>query len=107
MAVMSTGSAEVIAVSSIIIYDVYQAYLCPFRPNMKVNLIPIPLVLILTYTFESNLGVLVNKYHLRYKICVVGQNFLHLNYVFIDCCTKYDDLCYLYIGNLTQFFIKK
>jgi len=35
MAVMSTGSAEVIAVSSIIIYDVYQAYLCPFRPNMK------------------------------------------------------------------------
>jgi Na+/proline symporter len=35
MAVMSTGSAEVIAVSSIIIYDVYQAYLCPFRPDIK------------------------------------------------------------------------
>eukprot|EP00088_Acartia_fossae_P002402 TRINITY_DN10975_c0_g2_i3.p1 TRINITY_DN10975_c0_g2~~TRINITY_DN10975_c0_g2_i3.p1 ORF type:complete len:661 (-),score=169.34 TRINITY_DN10975_c0_g2_i3:383-2365(-) len=35
MAVMSTGSAEVIAVASIIIYDVYQAYLCPFRPNLK------------------------------------------------------------------------
>merc|ERR1719193_2037668 len=35
MAVMSTGSAEVIAVSSIVIYDVYQAYLCPFRKNVK------------------------------------------------------------------------
>jgi len=35
MAVMSTGSAEVIAVSSIIIYDVYQAYLCPYRPDLK------------------------------------------------------------------------
>jgi hypothetical protein len=35
MAVMSTGSAEVIAVSSIIIYDVYQTYLCPFRPDLK------------------------------------------------------------------------
>merc|ERR1740123_2588482 len=35
MAVMSTGSAEVIAVSSIIIYDVYQAYICPFRPDLK------------------------------------------------------------------------
>merc|ERR1712038_1767137 len=34
MAIMSTGSAEVIAVASIIIYDVYQAYICPFRPNM-------------------------------------------------------------------------
>merc|ERR1719229_2047411 len=35
MAVMSTGSAEVIAVASIIIYDVYQAYICPFRPDLK------------------------------------------------------------------------
>ena len=35
MAVMSTGSAEVIAVASIIIYDVYQAYVQPFRPDMK------------------------------------------------------------------------
>ena len=35
MAVMSTGSAEVIAVSSIVIYDVYQAYICPFKPNLK------------------------------------------------------------------------
>merc|ERR1712106_56893 len=35
MAVMSTGSAEVIAVSSIVIYDVYQAYICPFNPNLK------------------------------------------------------------------------
>ena len=39
MAVMSTGSAEVIAVSSIVIYDVYQAYLCPFRPNLKVSIL--------------------------------------------------------------------
>jgi len=35
MAVMSTGSAEVIAVASIVIYDVYQTYLCPFRPNLQ------------------------------------------------------------------------
>merc|ERR1740128_757328 len=35
MAVMSTGSAEVIAVASIVIYDVYQAYLCTFKPNLK------------------------------------------------------------------------
>ena len=35
MAVMSTGSAEVIAVASIVIYDVYQAYICPFRPGLK------------------------------------------------------------------------
>merc|ERR1712088_555667 len=35
MAVMSTGSAEVIAVASIIIYDIYQAYVCPYNPNLK------------------------------------------------------------------------
>merc|ERR1712226_974398 len=35
MAVMSTGSAEIIAVASIVIYDVYQAYICPFKPNLK------------------------------------------------------------------------
>merc|ERR1719410_1399432 len=35
MAVMSTGSAEVIAVASIVIYDVYQAYICPFRPGLQ------------------------------------------------------------------------
>jgi hypothetical protein len=35
MAVMSTGSAEVIAVASIVIYDIYQAYICPFKPNLK------------------------------------------------------------------------
>ncbi len=35
MAVMSTGSAEVIAVASIIIYDVYQAYIQPFREDLK------------------------------------------------------------------------
>merc|ERR1719273_1395169 len=34
MAVMSTGSAEVIAVASIVIYDIYQAYVVPFRPNL-------------------------------------------------------------------------
>merc|ERR1719189_735617 len=35
MAVMSTGSAEIIAVASIVIYDVYQAYVAPFRPDLK------------------------------------------------------------------------
>merc|ERR1712038_1662669 len=35
MAVMSTGSAEVIAVASIIIYDIYQAYIVPFRKDLK------------------------------------------------------------------------
>lgn len=35
MAVMSTGSAEVIAVASIIIYDIYQAYVEPFRADLK------------------------------------------------------------------------
>lgn len=35
MAVMSTGSAEVIAVASILIYDVYQTYIQPFRPDIK------------------------------------------------------------------------
>ena len=35
MAVMSTGSAEIIAVASLIIYDVYQAYIQPFRKNLK------------------------------------------------------------------------
>jgi len=35
MAVMSTGSAEVIAVASIVIYDVYQTYIKPFRPSLK------------------------------------------------------------------------
>merc|ERR1719436_2076202 len=32
---MSTGSAEVIAVASILIYDVYQAYICPFKKDLK------------------------------------------------------------------------
>ncbi|CAH1789775.1 unnamed protein product [Owenia fusiformis] len=35
MAVMSTGSAEVIAVASLIVYDVYQPYINPFRKNLK------------------------------------------------------------------------
>ncbi len=37
MAVMSTGSAEVIAVASIIIYDIYQAYIEPFRSDLKLG----------------------------------------------------------------------
>ena len=37
MAVMSTGSAEVIAVASIIIYDIYQAYVEPFRKDLKLG----------------------------------------------------------------------
>jgi Na+/proline symporter len=36
MAVMSTGSAEVIAVSSIIIYDIYQTHIAPFRSDIQV-----------------------------------------------------------------------
>lgn len=31
MALMSTGSGEVMAVSSIIVYDIYQTYIRPFR----------------------------------------------------------------------------
>jgi Na+/proline symporter len=31
MALMSTGSGEVMAVSSIIIYDIYKVYINPFR----------------------------------------------------------------------------
>ncbi|XP_076358107.1 uncharacterized protein LOC143250869 isoform X2 [Tachypleus tridentatus] len=37
MAVMSTGSAEVIAVASVIIYDVYQVYIQPFRKKLTEN----------------------------------------------------------------------
>jgi len=35
MAVMSTGSAEVIAVASLIIYDIYQMYVAPYRKDLK------------------------------------------------------------------------
>ncbi|CAH1789774.1 unnamed protein product [Owenia fusiformis] len=35
MAIMSTGSAEVIAVASLIVYDVYQPYINPFRKNLR------------------------------------------------------------------------
>ncbi|XP_037082167.1 urea-proton symporter DUR3-like [Pollicipes pollicipes] len=35
MAVMSTGSAEVIAVASIIVYDVFQTHLQPFRDDTR------------------------------------------------------------------------
>lgn len=31
MALMSTGSGEVMAVSSIIVYDIYKVYINPFR----------------------------------------------------------------------------
>lgn len=31
MALMSTGSGEVMAMSSIIVYDIYQTYVKPFR----------------------------------------------------------------------------
>ena len=31
MALMSTGSGEVMAMSSIIVYDIYQTYIKPFR----------------------------------------------------------------------------
>ena len=31
MTLMSTGSGEVMAVSSIIVYDIYQIYVSPFR----------------------------------------------------------------------------
>jgi Na+/proline symporter len=41
MAVMSTGSAEVIAVSSIIIYDIYQTHIAPFKPDIQVLTIEI------------------------------------------------------------------
>ncbi|XP_060064863.1 uncharacterized protein LOC132545205 [Ylistrum balloti] len=34
MAVMSTGSGEVMAISSIIVYDFYQTYIRPFRRNV-------------------------------------------------------------------------
>lgn len=37
MALMSTGSGEVMAVSSIIVYDIYQSYVKPFRRNLKRN----------------------------------------------------------------------
>ncbi|KAL8616992.1 hypothetical protein ACOMHN_014163 [Nucella lapillus] len=33
MALMSTGSGEVMALSSIIVYDIYQTYIRPFRPD--------------------------------------------------------------------------
>ncbi|KAJ8298157.1 hypothetical protein KUTeg_024688 [Tegillarca granosa] len=35
MALMSTGSGEVMAISSIIVYDIYQTYLRPFRKGLK------------------------------------------------------------------------
>ncbi|XP_033744067.1 urea-proton symporter DUR3-like [Pecten maximus] len=35
MALMSTGSGEVMAISSIIVYDIYQTYIKPFRQGLK------------------------------------------------------------------------
>ena len=62
MAVMSTGSAEVIAVSSIVIYDVYQTYLWPFRPNLKVRLT-------VNLLLESYQEMLVANLFLEYWTC--------------------------------------
>ncbi|CAH1782060.1 unnamed protein product [Owenia fusiformis] len=50
MAVMSTGSAEVIAVASIIVYDIYQIYVLPFRKNCDMKScvlcnLPLPVVM--------------------------------------------------------------
>ena len=36
-AVMSTGAGQVIAISSMIIYDIYQPYVRPFREHHKAN----------------------------------------------------------------------
>ena len=36
-AVMSTGAGQVIAISSMIIYDIYQPYVRPFRDHHKAN----------------------------------------------------------------------
>ncbi|KAF0290949.1 Urea-proton symporter DUR3 [Amphibalanus amphitrite] len=41
MAVMSTGSAEVIAVASIIVYDVFQTHLRPFRADLPFGHCPL------------------------------------------------------------------
>ncbi|XP_071127147.1 uncharacterized protein [Mytilus edulis] len=38
MALMSTGAAEVMAVSSIIVYDIYAAHIAPFRRDMMYGL---------------------------------------------------------------------
>lgn len=38
MTLMSTGSGEVMAVSSIIVYDIYQVYINPFRFVQPVRL---------------------------------------------------------------------
>nr|WGU51206.1 DUR3-like urea transporter subtype A1 [Theodoxus fluviatilis] len=35
MALMSTGSGEVMAISSIIVYDIYQTYIQPFRKDLE------------------------------------------------------------------------
>ncbi|XP_035829821.1 uncharacterized protein LOC101856160 [Aplysia californica] len=35
MLLMSTGASEVMGVASIIVYDIYQSYLCPYRKNHK------------------------------------------------------------------------
>ncbi|CAH1784392.1 unnamed protein product [Owenia fusiformis] len=37
MAIMSTGSAEVIAMSSLIVYDIYQPYINPFRKELDAS----------------------------------------------------------------------
>ncbi|XP_035826220.1 uncharacterized protein LOC118477851 [Aplysia californica] len=34
MLTMSTGSGEIMGVSSVIVYDIYQTYICPYRPKL-------------------------------------------------------------------------
>ncbi|CAH1793375.1 unnamed protein product [Owenia fusiformis] len=41
MALMSTGSGEVMAVASIIIYDIYQTYINPFKKDHNIDLCPL------------------------------------------------------------------
>merc|ERR550517_1220938 len=64
MAVMSTGSAEVIAVASILIYDVYQAYICPFKSDLK-----------------EGQCILCSRYLRKPKVQAVGQCILCSRYL--------------------------
>ena len=37
VSVMATGSAEVMSISSIVVYDIFQAYVVPFRENHDIR----------------------------------------------------------------------
>ena len=41
MALMSTGSGEVMAISSIIVYDIYKVYINPYRYILNLLFLPI------------------------------------------------------------------